>query len=158
MPRAQQPLPRTNLLGSATNPRLIANLPYTSPSLTFASTVRGVLPPGMAQCGSIFSYSTGFAFRWQAPASGTVKATTCGYTKADTMMAVLLGDSPTGPWRCIRSNDDDTSCAASAGNEFASTASAPCVKGKYYLFVVAEYEGNLRPDVRLRVTGPANKR
>jgi hypothetical protein len=54
-----------------------------------------------------------------------------------------------------RSNDDDTSCAASAGNEFASTASAPCVKGKYYLFVVAEYEGNLRPDVRLRVTGPA---
>lgn len=29
---------RTNLLGSATNPRLIANLPYTSPSLTVSGS------------------------------------------------------------------------------------------------------------------------
>jgi hypothetical protein len=91
--------------------------------------------------------------RWQAPAAGTVKATTCGLTDADTMLAVLRADTPTGPWQCIRSNDDDPGCAAT--NAYASASSFPSQAGKHYLFVVAEYENNAAPSFRLRVTGPA---
>jgi hypothetical protein len=67
--------------------------------------------------------------RWQAPASGTVKATTCGYTKADTMMAVLLGDSPTGPWRCIRFVPGCVCCCLKRGCREGRVKQSACAAG-----------------------------
>jgi hypothetical protein len=40
--------------------------------------------------------------RWKATAATALNATTCGLTDADTLLAVLVGASKAGPWKCLR--------------------------------------------------------
>lgn len=67
--------------------------------------------------------------------AGTLAATTCGHTPlgGDPVLSILASPTPSGPFYCLASNDDDfEACPGDANSFSASLRGVPFYPGTYY--------------------------
>lgn len=65
--------------------------------------------------------------------AGTLTATTCNGSSGDTKLAVYSAASAAGPFTCIDSNDDDSSCG------LLSTVTVALKPGSWFFFALSKY-------------------
>ncbi|KAL4437461.1 hypothetical protein ABPG75_004600 [Micractinium tetrahymenae] len=116
------------------------NLPTFQLSLSGASFVTAGTAP--ANCGYVKAIAAVFRFYANASVSGTMTATSCGYTTGDSVVAVISAPSLAGPYSCSISGDD-----SACGSPF--SVSITIAPSTYYWISVSAYSNTATLTTRL---------